>query len=34
MDDPDSRLRVACDAVRGARRVPTSAIFGAVLHAR
>jgi len=34
MDDPDPRLRVACDDVRGARRVPTSAIFGAASNAR
>jgi hypothetical protein len=28
-DDPDPRLRAACDAVRGAGRVPSIAVFGA-----
>lgn len=32
MDDPDPRLRAACDAVRGARRVPTHAVFGTDLQ--
>jgi hypothetical protein len=34
IDDPDPRLRAACDAVRGAGRVPTSAVFGAVSNLR